>query len=418
MKAVTETTSALMETYKRLDVRPVEGRGSWLLDERGDRYLDFIAGIATNSLGHGHPALVGAIKEQAQKLLHCSNLYEVPGQAEAAAMLASATDFDRVFFCNSGAEAVEAAIKLARKSAKETSGPEKHEVLTFTKSFHGRTYGSLSATAQEVYHEGFGPMLPGFRYAPFGELEAAREAVGPRTAAVLVEPIQGEGGINVAPDGFLRGLRELCDEWEAVLIFDEVQTGAGRTGHLYAYQGLGVVPDVLASAKGLGGGVPVGAVLAREERAAFAPGDHGSTFGGNPLAMAAVKAVIGVVDDPCFLEEVRFKGKVLKNALAVLARRVPGAEVRGEGLLLGLDLGDAALAREVFERCVEGGVLFNVVGGSTIRLAPPLTVTRDEIRHALDTLRAALTASGVPQFAPRAESNTGAASEAQQRAVA
>ena len=411
MKTVTGT---LMETYKRLDVRPVGGRGSWLFDERGHHYLDFIAGVATNSLGHGHPALVAALKDQAEKLVHCSNLYEVPAQKEVAGMLVDATDFDRVFFCNSGTEAVEAAIKLARKHAHENHGPDKHEILTFTKSFHGRTYGGLTATAQESLHEGFGPMLPGFAYAPFGDLEAVRDLVGPQTAAILVEPIQGEGGINVAPEGFLEGLRELCDEHGALLIFDEVQTGAGRTGSLYAYQGVGVVPDVLASAKGLGGGMPVGAVLAKEECAAFSPGDHGSTFGGNPMAMAAVKAVLGVVDDEVFLEEVRFKGKVLKNALEVLARRVPGAEARGEGLLLGLDLGDAALAREVFERCVEGGVLFNLVGGTTLRLAPPLTVTRDEIRHALDTLRAALTDCGVPQFAPQAGSHNGL----QQQAVA
>jgi len=381
---------SVMETYKRTNLAPVKGHGSWLLDERGDRYLDFVAGIATNSLGHGHPALVGAIKDQAEKLVHCSNLYEVPLQVEVANMLTSSTDFDRVFFCNSGAEAVEAAIKLARKHAQKGGGPEKHEVLTFTGSFHGRTYGGLTATAQTNYHEGFGPMLPGFQYAPFGDLEAAREMVGPNTAAILVEPIQGEGGVNPAPEGFLAGLRELCDEYGALLIFDEVQTGAGRTGHLYAYQGIGVVPDVLVSAKGLGGGFPVGAVLAKEEHAVFSPGDHGSTFGGNPLAMAAVKAVLGVVNDPAFLEEVRFKGTILKNALTVLAGRVSGAEVRGEGLLLGLDLGDAELAKGVYERCVEQGVLVNLAGGTTVRLAPPLTVTRTEIRHALDALRAAV----------------------------
>jgi acetylornithine/N-succinyldiaminopimelate aminotransferase len=387
---------SVMETHKRTDLAPIRGQGSWLLDERGERYLDFVAGIATNTLGHGHPALVEAIKDQVEKLVHCSNLYEVPLQAEVAEILTSSTDFDRVFFCNSGAEAVEAAIKLARKHAQESGGPEKHEILTFTKSFHGRTYGGLTATAQTAYHQGFGPMLPGFAYAPFGDLEAAGEMVGPKTAAILVEPIQGEGGVNPAPEGFLAGLRELCDEHGALLIFDEVQTGAGRTGHLYAYQGIGVVPDVLASAKGLGGGFPVGAVLAQEEHAVFAPGDHGSTFGGNPLAMAAVKAVLGVVNDPAFLEEVRFKGTILKNALTVLAGRVPGAQARGEGLLLGLDLGDAELAKGVYERCVEQGVLVNLAGGTTVRLAPPLTVTRTEIRHALDALRAAVGDLAVP----------------------
>ena len=357
---------------------------------------------------------MGAIQEQAGELIHCSNLYEIPLQAEVAQMLTEATGFDKVFFCNSGTEAVEAAIKLARKRAYEAYGPEKHEVLTFTKSFHGRTYGSLSATGQATYQEAFGPMVPGFTYAPFGNLEAAKEEIGPQTAAVLVEPIQGEGGINVAPEGFLEGLRDLCDEHGALLVFDEVQTGAGRTGHLYAYQGVGVVPDLLTSAKGLGGGMPVGAMLAKEEYAALTPGNHGSTFGGNPLAMAAVKAVLGVVGDPMFLEEVRFKGTILKNALAVLARRTPGAMVRGEGLLLGLDLGDPELAKEVFEKCLEEGVLVNLIAGTTIRLAPPLTVTKTEIRHALDTLRAAVDAAlGVPASVP-----VGVPAEVQEQAVA
>jgi acetylornithine/N-succinyldiaminopimelate aminotransferase len=393
---------AVMETYKRMNIAPTSGKGSWLFDDKGNRYLDFIAGIATNALGHGHPALVEAIQDQAGELIHCSNLYEIPLQDEVAQMLTDATDFDKVFFCNSGTEAVEAAIKLARKYAYETHGPEKHEVLTFTQSFHGRTYGSLSATAQATYQEAFGPMVPGFAYAPFGDLEAAKEAVGPQTAAVLVEPLQGEGGINTAPEGFLEGLRDLCDEHGALLIFDEVQTGAGRTGHLYAYQGVGVVPDVLTSAKGLGGGVPVGAMMAKEEYAVLTPGNHGSTFGGNPLAMSAVKAILGVVADPIFLEEVRFKGAILKNALRLVAERVPGAEVRGEGLLLGLDLGDPELAKEVFQKCLEEGVLLNLIAGTTIRLAPPLTVTKTEIRYALDTLRAALdslvgTAPSVPE---------------------
>ena len=396
---------AVMETYKRMNIAPTSGKGSWLFDDKGNRYLDFIAGIATNALGHGHPALVEAIQDQAGELIHCSNLYEIPLQAEVAQMLTEATDFDKVFFCNSGTEAVEAAIKLARKYAYETHGPEKHEVLTFTKSFHGRTYGSLSATAQATYQEAFGPMVPGFAHAPFGDLEAAKEAVGPQTAAVLVEPLQGEGGINPAPEGFLEGLRDLCDEHGALLIFDEVQTGAGRTGHLYAYQGVGVVPDVLTSAKGLGGGVPVGAMMAKEEYAVLTPGNHGSTFGGNPLAMSAVKAILGVVGDPIFLEEVRFKGAILKNALRLVAERVPGAEVRGGGLLLGLDLGDPELAKEVFQKCLEEGVLVNLIAGTTIRLAPPLTVTKTEIRYALDTLRAAVDSlvgatGGVPETQP------------------
>jgi predicted acetylornithine/succinylornithine family transaminase len=390
-----------METYKRLGIAPTSGRGSWLFDDEGNRYLDFIAGIATNSLGHGHPALVKAIQEQAETLIHCSNLYEIPIQAEVAELLTEATDFDRVFFCNSGTESVEAAIKLARKYAHENYGSGKYEILTFSKSFHGRTYGGLSATAQPALKEGFGPMLGGFVHAPFGNLEAAKKLVGPQTAAILVEPIQGEGGVNVPPEGFLQGLRELGDEHGALLIFDEVQTGAGRTGHLYAYQGIGVVPDVLTSAKGLGGGFPVGAMLAKEGYVALKPGNHGSTFGGNPLAMAAIKAILGVVNTPEFLEEVRFKGTVLKNALQVLAGRVPRAEVRGEGLLLGLDLGDPGLAKAVFEYCLKEGVLVNLIGG-IIRLAPPLTVSRTEVRAALDTFRSgvdALTTAVEPETA-------------------
>jgi predicted acetylornithine/succinylornithine family transaminase len=399
--------NAVMETYKRMKIAPTKGKGSWLFDEEGNRYLDFIAGIATNSLGHSHPALVKAIQEQAGELIHCSNLYEIPLQAEVARMLTESTDFDKVFFCNSGAEAVEAAIKLARKHAYNEYGPVKNEVLAFTNSFHGRTYGGLSATAQTTYHEGFGPMLPGFAYAPFGDLEAVKEAIGPQTAAVLVEPIQGEGGINDAPEGFFEGLRKLCDEYGALLIFDEVQTGAGRTGYLYAYQGMNVIPDVLTTAKGLGGGIPVGAMLAKEEYAALTPGNHGSTFGGNPLAMAAVKAVLEVMNEPTFLEEVRFKGTILKNALQLISRRIPGAEVRGEGLLLALDLKDSELAKEVFEKCLNKGVLVNVVSGTSIRLAPPLTVTRTEIRHALDTLRAAVDAlTTVPSSVPFAVSVT------------
>jgi acetylornithine/N-succinyldiaminopimelate aminotransferase len=376
---------AVMETYKRLNIAPTSGQGSWLFDEEGNRYLDFIAGIATNSLGHGHPALVGAIKEQAEKLIHCSNLYEVPIQAEVAEILTDATDFDEVFFCNSGTESVEAAIKLARKHAK-AHGPEKYEVLTFSKSFHGRTYGGLSATGQPALKDGFGPMLDGFVYAPYGDLEAAKSLVGAQTAAILVEPIQGEGGVNVPPEGFLKGLRDLCDEHEALLIFDEVQTGAGRTGHLYAYQGAGVVPDVLTSAKGLGGGFPVGAMMTKGEYASLGPGNHGSTFGGNPLAMAAVRAVLGVVDDPAFLEEVRVKGNILKNALEKLTAKVPGSEVRGEGLLIGVELGPE-VAPKVFQSCLEKGLLVNLIGGSVIRIAPPLTVSRTEIRHALDFFR-------------------------------
>src|SRR5215204_2187624 len=273
---------AVMETYKRLGIAPTGGEGSWLFDDEGNRYLDFIGGIATNSLGHGHPALVGAIQEQAGKLIHCSNLCEIPLQAEVAEILCGATDFDRVFFCNSGAESVEAAIKLCRKYAHDTCGPNKHEILTFSKSFHGRTYGGLTATAQPTLQDGFGPMLPGIVHAPFGDLEAAQALVGPQTAAVLVEPIQGEGGVNEPPEDFLEGLRGLCDEHGALLIFDEVQTGAGRTGHLYAYQGTAGPPRGPPGPEGLGGGPPGGARWEKEAPPAGGRGTQGPPCGEPP----------------------------------------------------------------------------------------------------------------------------------------
>ncbi len=374
---------SVMETYKRTDLAPVRGHGSWLLDERGERYLDFVAGIATNSLGHGHPALVEAIKDQAEKLVHCSNLYEVPLQAEVADMLTSSTDFDRVFFCNSGAEAVEAAIKLARKHAQESGGPEKHEILTFTKSFHGRTYGGLTATAQTAYHQGFGPMLPGFAYAPFGDLEAAKEMVGPQTAAVLVEPIQGEAGVIVPDDGFLPGVRELCDRSGALLIADEVQTGIGRTGAWFACNHYGVAPDVLCIAKGLGGGLPIGACLARPSvAAAFVPGDHASTFGGGPVQCAAALAVLDVIEDDGLVARARHVGELIMQELG---GRRSVVEVRGRGLLIAVQLRSDD-ARAVAEAALAAGVLVNDVTSDSIRICPPLVLTDEEARRGVEVV--------------------------------
>ncbi len=385
---------SVMETYKRTNLAPVRGHGSWLLDERGERYLDFVAGIATNSLGHGHPALVGAIKDQAEKLVHCSNLYEVPLQAEVAGMLTSSTDFDRVFFCNSGAEAVEAAIKLARKHAQESGGPEKHEILTFTKSFHGRTYGGLTATAQTNYHQGFGPMLPGFAYAPFGDLEAAREMVGPNTAAILVEPIQGEGGVNPASMEFLQAARRLCDERGMLLMLDEVQTGFARTGRWFGFQHYGIQPDVVCLAKALGNGMPIGAMWARADvAAAFQPGDHGSTYSGQPMATSAARKVLEIMERDGLPARAEEMGAVLRAKLEGLPQVT---SVRGAGLILAAEIGPLD-SKAVYGAALERGLVVNAITPTALRLTPPLTVSAAEIDEAVAILAEVLAGARVPE---------------------
>ncbi len=376
----------LFGNYVRAPVSFSHGRGTHLWDLDGKRYLDFVGGIAVSSLGHAHPALAGAIREQAGRYLHVSNLYHIPEQVEAARLLTEASGLERAFFCNSGTEAVETAIKLARKWKRER-GAEAPEIVTMEESFHGRTMGALAATGVERYRRDFEPLPPGFRTVPFNDLEAAAAAIGPETCAVLVEPIQGEGGVIPATPDYLRGLRKLTADSKVLLILDEVQTGIGRTGRWFGFQGYGIRPDIVTLAKGLGGGVPVGAVLATAEVAkTLVPGDHGSTFGGNPLACAAAGAVLRTIQKEKLLENVVEMGGRLVGGLTALA--LEGSivrEVRGQGLLIGLDL--TVEAGPVAAECLRRGLLVNAVRPGTLRLSPPLTVCRAEVDEALAILK-------------------------------
>ncbi|MGO0123177.1 acetylornithine transaminase [Desulfothermobacter acidiphilus] len=377
----------LMPTYARLPVLLVRGEGVRVWDEEGREYLDFLAGIAVNSLGHCHPRLVAAVTEQAQQLWHCSNLFYTIPQVELAQRLTRLTPYQRVFFCNSGAEAVEGALKLARKHARKQSGREdKYEVVAARNSFHGRTYGALTATGQPRYHQGFEPLLPGFHYIAYNDPGELERAVGEKTAAILLEPIQGEGGVIPATPEFLRAARELATRYGACLIFDEVQSGVGRTGRFLAQEHYGVEADVVCLAKGLGGGFPIGAVLAREEVAlSFSPGDHASTFGGNPLAATAGLTVLRILEEENLLSRVQEQGEYLQECL----RQLPGVkQVRGLGLLVGvvIDLP----ARLVAKVCLEKGLLLNAVKEQVLRLAPPLVVAREDIDQAVALLRQAM----------------------------
>jgi len=381
--------SPLLPVYKRSDVSFERGEGAYLFDTRGRRHLDFASGIAVTLLGHGHPHLVAALKEQAERLWHCSNLYHNPQQVRLAERLVAHSFADTVFFCNSGAEALECAIKMARRFHFQRDEPGRYRIITFEGAFHGRTMATISAGGQDKYLEGFRPGLEGFDAVPLNDLDRVEAAVGDETAAVLIEPIQGEGGLRAADPGFLAELRSLCDEHGLLLIFDEVQTGMGRSGRLFACEGAGVMPDVMALAKGLGGGFPVAACLATARAAAgMAPGVHGSTFGGNPLACAAANAVLDVLLEEGFLERVRATAALLRRRLEELAARYPGVvrEVRGEGLLLGLTLkpSNADVARELMER----GLLTVPAGDNVLRLLPPLIVGEAEIEAALGALEA------------------------------
>src|SRR6516165_331809 len=328
-----------MATFARVDLAFERGEGVWLIATNGERYLDFASGVAVNALGYGHPHLTAALTEQAHKVWHVSNLYEIPEAERVARRLCEASFADVVFFCNSGAEAMEGAIKTARKYHAVSGRPERYRIITFEGAFHGRTLATLAAGGQKKYLEGFGPVVDGFDQMPFADLAATKRAIGRETAAILIEPIMGEGGVRVVPPDFLRTLRRLCDENGLLLVFDEVQTGMGRTGELFAYQRSGVTPDIMALAKALGGGFPIGACLATAEAAkGMTTGTHGSTFGGNPLAMAAAGALLDVVLADGFLERVRRISLVLKQRLAEIKDRYPTviAELRGEGLLVGL----------------------------------------------------------------------------------
>jgi acetylornithine/N-succinyldiaminopimelate aminotransferase len=384
-------TSHLLPTYARVDLAFERGEGAWLIATDGERYLDFAAGVAVNALGHAHPRLIEALTEQANKVWHVSNLYRIPEAERLAERLCEATFADRVFFCNSGAEAMECSIKVARKYQAACGRPERHRIVTFEGAFHGRTLATLAAGGQKKYLEGFGPPVEGFDQVPFADLEATKQAIGPDTAAILIEPIQGEGGVRVVPSAFLKILRELCDQHDLVLVFDEVQTGMGRTGDLFSYQ-RAVAPDVMGVAKALGGGFPVGACLVTAEAAkGMTAGTHGSTFGGNPLAMAVGNAMLDVMLEPSFLESVRRKALLFKQRLAEMKDRHPTviAEMRGEGLLLGLQTvvpnGEfvAALRAEK--------MLAAAAGDNVVRMLPPLVVTEADIAEAIDRIDRAAT---------------------------
>jgi len=382
-------TSPLLPIYARADLSFERGEGPWLVAHNGERYLDFGAGVAVNALGHAHPHLVEVLTEQARKVWHTSNLYRIPEGERLAQRLVDATFADIVFFANSGAEANEAAIKMARKYHAANGQPERFRVVTFEGAFHGRTLATIAAGGQAKYLEGFGPKVEGFDQVAFADHAAVRAAITPETAAILIEPIQGEGGIRPVPTQCLRGLRNLCDEHGLLLIFDEIQTGVGRTGRLFAYEWSGITPDIMSVAKGIGGGFPMGACLATADAArGMTVGTHGTTFGGNPLAMAVGNAVLDVVLEPGFLDHVRQVGLVLKQRLAELGDRHPAiiAEVRGQGLMMGLRT--HVPNAEFIAAARDQKLLLIGAGENVARLLPPLIVTEAEVGDAVRRLDA------------------------------
>ncbi|MCQ4161768.1 aspartate aminotransferase family protein [Roseomonas sp. GC11] len=384
---------ALMPTYNRADLAFERGEGAWLWTADGRRFLDFGSGIATTSIGHAHPHLVQTIAEQAAKVMHVSNLYRVPQAERLAARLVENSFADSVFFCNSGAEANEGMMKAVRKYHAENGHPEKFGFICFEGAFHGRTLAALAATGNAKYLEGFGPAPEGFTHVPFGNMNAVRDAIGPNTAAIMIEPIQGEGGVRPADLRFLRDLRAVCDEFGILLALDEVQTGMGRSGKLWAHQWAGIEPDVMSSAKGIGGGFPLGAILAKEKVARYLkPGTHGTTYGGNPLACAAGNAVLDVILAPGFLEQVDRVARHLWQGLLDLAARHPqvASGVRGAGLLLGLQLVPEVTNSELQAAGVAEGLLTVAAGQNVLRLAPSLIITEAEVDQALEMLDRAL----------------------------
>jgi acetylornithine/N-succinyldiaminopimelate aminotransferase len=392
-----------MPVFARADLAFERGEGAWLFGTNGERYLDFTSGVAVNALGHAHPHLVAALQEQAAKLWHMSNLFNSPDGEKVAARLCAASFADVAFFANSGAEAMEAAIKVTRKYQAAKGKPERYRIITFEGAFHGRTLATLAAGGQDKYLEGFGPRVDGFDQVPLGDLEATKRAIGPHTAGILIEPLQGEGGVRAASPTFFKALRQLCDEHDLLLVFDEVQTGMGRTGDLFAYQKTGVTPDVMALAKALGGGFPIGACLATTQAAAgMTAGTHGSTFGGNPLAIAAANAVLDVMLAPGFFDHVQRMSLLLKQKLASVVDRFPGivSEVRGEGLLVGLK---AVIPANDLVMALRGEKLLTVgAGDNVVRFLPPLIVGETEIDEALLRLERACSALSAGQPARKA----------------
>jgi acetylornithine/N-succinyldiaminopimelate aminotransferase len=383
----------LLPTFARAELSFEKGEGPWLYGRDGERYLDFGAGIAVNALGHAHPHLVKALTEQASKIWHSSNLFQIPEGERLAQRLVDSTFADFVFFANSGAEANEAAIKMARRYHYVNGNPERFHIVTFEGAFHGRTLGTIAAGGQAKYLEGFGPKVQGFDQVPPEDLEALKAVIGPHTAALMIEPIQGEGGVRNVSNAFLRELRALCDSHGLLLIFDEIQTGVGRTGKLFAYEWSGVTPDIMTVAKGIGGGFPLGACLATAEAGkGLTLGTHGTTFGGNPLAMAVGNAVLDVILEPGFLESVERKGLLLKQRLAELKDRHPSviAEVRGQGLIMGLR---TVVPNTDFVSAARDQKLIVIgAGDNVVRLLPPLIITETDLGEAMDRLDAACAA--------------------------
>jgi acetylornithine/N-succinyldiaminopimelate aminotransferase len=394
--AKSHASSHLLPVFARVDLAFERGEGVWLVATNGDRYLDFTSGVAVNALGHAHPHLVACLQEQATKLWHMSNLFKSPDGERLAARLCEQSFADFVFFANSGAEAMECAIKLTRKHHAAKGHPERYRIVTFEGAFHGRTLATLAATGSAKYLEGFGPPMDGFDQVQLGDLDAVKKAVGPNTAGILIEPVQGEGGVRAAPHAFFKALRQLCDDKGLLLIFDEVQTGMGRTGELFAHRRIGVTPDVMSLAKALGGGFPIGACLATADAAAgMTPGSHGSTFGGNPLAVASANAVLDVMLKPGFFEHVQQMSLLLKQKLASVVDRHPAvlSEVRGEGLLVGVKAvvpsGDLVAALRD-QRLLTVGA-----GDNVVRFLPPLIVQAAEIEDSVERLeRACVALSG------------------------
>ena len=373
-------------TYARYPIVLVRGKGTRVWDVDGKEYLDFVAGLAVCNLGHCHPRVVKALQNQAEKLIHVSNFYYIEPQIQLASLLCKHSFADKVFFCNSGAEANEGAMKLARKYAKEKMEGDRYEIITMEGSFHGRTFATLTATAQEKFHKGYSPLMPGFKYVPFNDPEAVRKAVDSKTCAVMLEPVQGEGGVNCPSEGYLKGLREICDEKGILLIFDEVQVGMGRTGKLFAYEHEGVEPDLLTLAKSLAGGVPIGALLIKKGIAeSFRPGDHASTFGGNPLATAAGVAALSAILEEGMLENCEKVGSYFLSRLEEMKKKFAFIkEVRGKGLILGIELKmeGGSIVKEMLQR----GILINCTMGNVLRFLPPLIVTREEVDQVVETL--------------------------------
>ena len=387
-KLIEESSKYLMNTYNRMPVVLRKGIGMHVWSLEGKEYLDFLGGIAVNCLGHCHPKVVIALQKQAQRLLHVSNLYHIEPQIKLAKLLVDNSFADKAFFCNSGTEAVEAAIKLARKYAADNTSTDRFEIITAFNSFHGRTFASLSATGQEKLKEGFKPLVPGFKHVPFNDIDALKKAVTKNTCAVILEPIQGEGGIKIPSSNYLKQVRELCDKQELLLILDEIQTGIGRTGALFAYEHFDMEPDIITLAKGLGGGAPIGAILAKDSVAAsFQPGTHGSTFGGNPLACAAALATLEtLIEDNFLLDNCRRMGTYFVECLEKLKNDFPDiiVEVRGKGLMIGLEL--TKEGGPIVELCAKRGMLINCTAGSVLRFTPPLIITEKEIDLLIDVL--------------------------------